>query len=220
MITGDFRDAEPVVDGVLLGEGPRGASALSDNSGRMSNEVLEFKGGSSTLERRLRPDGSIEFDYELDLDFEEYESFELPELSSGRYLHDFRVNKTAIVDRAGGRCFVMPLDRNEVPKPRSILDIINHMSDGTYELDIKQIRHRTRAILPPVENSLEEFGFFIFRACEGKTIYRLEKVVGNVIVKRSVGAGGDRLPSSDFDFAEFTGNSMVKYNIVNLKDIE
>jgi hypothetical protein len=158
MITGDFRGTEPIVDGVLLSEKPRSSKIFQPKD---LQELLELKGGSASLEERFRPDGSIEFDYELDLDFEEFESFELPELSSGRYLHDFRVNKTAIVDRAGGRCFVMPLDRDEVPKPRSILDIISNMNDGTYELDIKQIRHDTRVILPPVENSIDEFGCVI-----------------------------------------------------------
>ena len=40
---------------------------------------------------RLRGDGTVEFDYEIDLDFETFEEFTLPEISHGRYLHDFKV---------------------------------------------------------------------------------------------------------------------------------
>jgi hypothetical protein len=63
--------------------------------------------------------------------------------------------------------------------------------------------------------------YFIFSACTDKTIYRLEKVIGNIIVKRSAEAAGDYdgTAAGDYQFAEFTGKSMVKYNIVNLGDI-
>lgn len=43
------------------------------------------------METDIDKDGTIEFDYELDLVFEEFESFELPEISHGRYVHDFKV---------------------------------------------------------------------------------------------------------------------------------
>ena len=134
----------------------------------------------------MRNDGSIEFDYELDLDYEEFESFELPELSKGRYLHDFKVktfnpmlacacmqeyiileiplpfsmvqvNQTAIIDPEDNRCFLLPLDRDEIPKPRSLFDIIANMKNGAYELDIQEIRHDTRVVLPSITD-LTPFG--------------------------------------------------------------
>ena len=39
----------------------------------------------------MNKNGGIELDYELDLDLEEFESLQLPEISHGRYLHDFKV---------------------------------------------------------------------------------------------------------------------------------
>ena len=38
-------------------------------------------------------------DYELDLELEEFEAFQLPKLSASRYLHDFGTNITGIVGR-------------------------------------------------------------------------------------------------------------------------
>ena len=36
----------------------------------------------------------FEFDFELDLEQNEFESFELPEIFLGRYMHDFKVRNT------------------------------------------------------------------------------------------------------------------------------
>ena len=44
------------------------------------------------MKSKVNADGSVEFDFELDLDFNEFESFEFPEISSGRYFHDFKVH--------------------------------------------------------------------------------------------------------------------------------
>ena len=41
----------------------------------------------------------LEVDYELDLELEEFEAFQLPKLSASRYLHDFGKNLTGIVGR-------------------------------------------------------------------------------------------------------------------------
>ena len=53
---------------------------------------------------------------------------------------------------------------------------------------------------------------FVYTACSDKDTYRLEKVD---LVKRSADAAG-----KDYQFAEFTGNNFIKYNIVNLGDLE
>ena len=43
------------------------------------------------MQTRINKNGGLELDYELDLDLEEFESLQLPEISHGRYLHDFKV---------------------------------------------------------------------------------------------------------------------------------
>ncbi len=108
-----------------------------------------------TLLEKLRSDGTVELDYELDLDYEEFEEFQLPQISHGRYLHDFKANQTAIIDPEGGRCFVTPLDQEEVPRPRSFYEIIRNLRDGVYGLDVAEVRMDTRVVLPPVGNAFE-----------------------------------------------------------------
>ncbi len=132
---------------------------------------------------KLRADGSVELDYELDLKFEEFEEFQMPQISHGRYLHDFKVNQTAIIDPDGDRCFVMPLDQEEVPKPRSFYEIIRNLRDGVYGLDISEVRVDTRVVFPPVEDPFE-FGFFIGSACAGHHTYRLKPIDEVMIAKR------------------------------------
>ena len=103
----------------LQGSMVTGAFANGDDAADAADGLTpvfedELTAARMSLTETFNDDGTIEFDYELDLEFDEFEEFELPELSRGRYLHDFRVNKTAIVDADGGRCFVMDLDRAEV----------------------------------------------------------------------------------------------------------
>jgi len=184
---------------------------ISGDASYMKSLSFQLSGERLSFQERLRKDGTLEFDYELDLDFEEFESFELPEISHGRYIHDFKVNKTAIIDPDGSRCFVMPLDRDEIPRPRNLFEVIRNMKDGAYEMDIEEVRHDTRVVLPPVDD-LEEYGLFIFAACSDKTTYLLERST-NVVVKRSTEE------EEAFQFMEFTGSRMIKYNIVNLADI-
>ena len=43
------------------------------------------------VEKKIK---DFEFDFELDMDTNEFESFELPEIFLGRYMHDFKVNKS------------------------------------------------------------------------------------------------------------------------------
>ena len=51
----------------------------------------------------------------------------------------------------------MPLDRDEIPRPRNIFDMLNNMKDGAYEVDFEEVKHNTRVVLPPVRN-LDGFG--------------------------------------------------------------
>jgi len=142
-----------------------------------------------SMQTKVNKNGGLELDYELDLDLEEFESLQLPEISHGRYLHDFKVNQTAIVDPDGKRCFVMPLNRNEISPPRSLMEIISKLKNGAFELDLDEIRHDTRVVLPPLE-TLEGYGFFIERACFRYKTYRLEEVTPTkILVKRSAADG-------------------------------
>jgi hypothetical protein len=43
------------------------------------------------VETKINKNGALELDYELDVEMEEFEMLQLPEISHGRYLHDFKV---------------------------------------------------------------------------------------------------------------------------------
>ena len=59
------------------------------------------------------------------------------------------------------------------------------------------------------------FSFFIERGCINYKTYRLEEMSSTkILVKRS----SDRQPLQGF--VEFGGKSLIKYNIVNLGDID
>ena len=45
---------------------------------------------SMTQTERILPDGKFELDYDLDIDFDQ-EELQMPALSKGKYLHDFKV---------------------------------------------------------------------------------------------------------------------------------
>jgi len=206
LITGDF------------GSRPAGLTRNSDDAGRLVEPLRKVSQPglveSLQVETKINKNGALELDYELDVEMEEFEMLQLPEISHGRYLHDFKVNKTAIIDPDGGRCFVLPLNRDEVSVPRNLMDIISKLKNGAYELDIDEIRHDTKVVLPPL-TSFEGYGFFIEKSCTQFTTYRLEQVESSrSLVKRSV----DGSISLD-GFVEFAGKSFIKYNILNLDDI-
>jgi len=153
----------------------------------------------------------FEFDVELDLEDDSVETLELPEIFAGRYVHDFMVNRTVIVDVLGQRCFLMKLDRTLIPKPRNIFDYLNKERDGVYDLNYEEIKKSYKI----VGGQLQEFdlshGRFIPVSCFGKTTFELEEVPMSGIQKREVGSSGSL-------FGEFVAGKIIKYNIVNLQD--
>jgi len=151
----------------------------------------------------------FEFDVELDMDTNEFESFELPEIFLGRYMHDFKVNYTVIIDTLGQKCFLMNLDRNIIPAPKNVFDILAKMRDGAFDIDYEEIRKTYRVSGPALSEFDSTHGSFIPDACSSKPTYRLEELVGNVVVKR------EAKTSSGERFGEFVGSKLIKYNIIN-----
>lgn len=115
--------------------------------------------------------------FEIDLNSEEYEKIDVPDFRdgrSGRFIHDFNFNKTCIIDLSGNRCFVMPLNRENVLPPRSLFDLIQKMWEGYYKVDTKVVRESMKVVIPPISDR-EEVGSYIGRECADKPIYKLEK---------------------------------------------
>lgn len=115
--------------------------------------------------------------FELDLQNENYEKIDVPDFKdgrTGRFVHDFNLNKTGIIDVTGKRCFVMPLNRENVLPPRSMLDLIHKMWDGYYKVDTDVVRETMRVVIPPITDA-DEVGEYIAGECLGMPIYKLEK---------------------------------------------
>ena len=98
-------------------------------------------------------DGSgLIFKWEMDEEVDSYEMTELPQLSRGKYIHDFKMNKTLILDDENDRCFIMELNRNEIKPPRDFMEFISRLENGIYQLNLNEVRHDTRVVFPPLDN--------------------------------------------------------------------
>jgi len=114
--------------------------------------------------------------FEFDVEEEKFELIQMPDVSDGVYVHDFTVNRTAIIENS--RCFVMLMDRNDIAPPRSLLELLMKTSKDGYEMNLDEIQHDMMIVLPELTNdeTFEKYGWFIGKACHEKTIYKLELV--------------------------------------------
>ncbi|EFN80893.1 Integral membrane protein 2C [Harpegnathos saltator] len=150
--------------------------------------------------------------FEIDLENEHYEKIDVPDFRGGRqgrFIHDFNINKTGIIDIDGQCCFVMPLNRQRVLPPRNMYDLLRKMYDGYYEVDTAIVRETMKVVTPPITD-LSVVGTYIARECQNLPTYMLKKV-DYTIVKRSPLSGV---------FGQFAGNSIMEVDIVNLQNFE
>lgn len=154
-------------------------------------------------------------EFELGLsDDENYSKIDVPVFRGqrqGRFLHDFKFNQSGIIDKDGGRCFLMPLDRETVLPPKSLRDLIEKMWNGYYNINTNTIRKNMRVITPELKD-LSDVSPRITKECEDMKIYRLEKLVSGVY-KRSADL------HEHAKFAEFGGNYISVIDIQNLEDL-
>uniref|UniRef100_A0A2R5LDM6 Integral membrane protein 2 n=1 Tax=Ornithodoros turicata TaxID=34597 RepID=A0A2R5LDM6_9ACAR len=151
--------------------------------------------------------------FDLDLEFEQYEQIEVPDFTHGRrgrFIHDFAVNKTGIVDMDGQRCFVMPLNRSLVLPPHSLFDLIVKMRAGYYDVDTEIVRERMRVVTPPILD-FRGVGYYIARECASLPTYRLERMTSPVF-KRSLDSKDPAV------FVEFAGAKITEIDIMNIDD--
>jgi len=133
-------------------------------------------------------------------------------------LHDFKVNKTMILDTDKNRCFIMDLDRTEIEPPRTLMEVIEQMNNGAYNLNMDEIRKEMRVVKPALGHlSIKEYGAIVPH-CSERVSYKLIDITKSmtfpVVVKRSVDQ-----PQKEFQFVEFGGKGFIKYNIVNMNEI-
>ncbi|XP_033201752.1 uncharacterized protein LOC117163520 [Bombus vancouverensis nearcticus] len=149
--------------------------------------------------------------FEIDLENEHYEKIDVPNFRGGRqgrFVHDFNINKSGIIDIDGQRCFVMPLDRQAILPPRNMYDLLRKMYNGYYEVDTEIVRRTMKVVTPPISD-FSVLGTYIAHECQDFSTYMLTKVNSNV-VKRSISNGV---------FGQFAGKNIIEFDILNLEDI-
>ncbi|CAK9798587.1 Integral membrane protein 2C [Anthophora plagiata] len=150
--------------------------------------------------------------FEIDLENGHYEKIDVPDFRGGRqgrFIHDFNINKTGIIDIDGQCCFVMPLNRQAVLPPRNMYDLLRKMYEGYYEVDTEIVRETMKVVTPPITD-LSVVGTYIARECQNLPTYMLTKVNSNV-VKRSISSGV---------FGQFAGKNIIEFDILNLDDVD
>ena len=155
----------------------------------------------------------FEEEFDIDIKYEQYERIEVPAFANGRrgqFVHDFVVNKTAIVDYENRRCFLMILNRNYVHPPRILYEQVYKMRAGYYDVDTQTVRHIMLVVTPPISD-LKNVGFYIARDCASLPIYMLEKT-NSPVYKRSLNKDNKEL------FVEFAGNKVNEFKIINIDD--
>ncbi|XP_056642877.1 uncharacterized protein LOC130896426 isoform X1 [Diorhabda carinulata] len=147
-------------------------------------------------------------------DDEKYEKIDVPDFRdgrSGRFIHDFNTNTTGIIDITGHRCFVMPLNRDNVLPPKSLFDLIHKMWEGYYKVNTDIVRRNMKVVLPPIKDT-KSIGGYISSECDGLPIYRLENYVGGV-VKRSADEEKEAV------FSQFAGQGLFQIDIANWNEV-
>lgn len=179
----------------------------------MSSDLPEQK----TLEaKKIRKslESFLKERFEFDLENEQYEKIDVPDFRRGRrgrFVHDFRVNKTGIIDIDGQCCFVMPLNRRTILPPRNMYDLLQKMQDRYYEVETEVVRETMKVVTPPLTD-LSVVGTYIARECQDLPTYLLTKINGSStnVVKRSISNGV---------FGQFAGKYITEFNILNLDDV-
>ncbi|XP_015113913.1 integral membrane protein 2B isoform X1 [Diachasma alloeum] len=152
--------------------------------------------------------------FEIDLE-NEHEEIDVPDFRGGRegrFIHDFNINLTGIIDLDSHSCFVMPLNRQRVLPPKNMYDLLNKMYNGEYDVNTEVVRETMKATIPPISDR-SSVGTYIARECKRMPIYQLEKISNsnNGIVKRSV---------DGVLFGQFAGYNIVEYDISNMEEVQ
>ncbi|XP_076643361.1 integral membrane protein 2A [Halictus rubicundus] len=152
--------------------------------------------------------------FELDLDNQHYD-IDVPDFQGrrqGRFIHDFSLNKTGIIDTVRQCCFVMPLNRQRILPPRNMYDLLRKMYSGYYEVDTKIVQETMKVVLPPITD-LSLVGTYIARECRDLPKYMLTKANSSSsnVFKRSISNG---------IYGLYAGMNIIELNILNIDDIE
>ena len=155
----------------------------------------------------------------------------MADVSSGTSIHDFTVNRTAIIEE--NRCFVLVMDRTEISPPRNLMEVILNTAKDGYELDLDEIQHDLMIVPPKLttDQIFKEYGLFIGKICNGRTTYKLEPVPEPIASLKKIedlvedevedfnALRKKRAAKSPKMFKEIS-NKFITYNIVNFDTFE
>lgn len=201
---------------VLPGQLPKEGASLvlggigdwrdSKEENPLVSSQVEIERSSQTETDTYGDNGTFEVTYTMDLEQETFELIQMPEISSGVYIHDFTVNRTAIIEE--NRCFVMVMDRNEIAPPRSFYDMIQNIKQDGYELNLDEVQHDMMIVLPELNEDqvFKEYGLFVGRLCKGKTVLKLAPVPEEIasvddVLKNTLG--------NEMDLLQNFGNALI-----------
>lgn len=164
-------------------DGMRGYKELQALASRYQSSQLEPEaliGSNSQSGNNGRKEDLFDEHMDLDLEHDEYETIEVPDFADGRrgkFIHDFNLNRTGIVDLEKGRCFLLNLDRSRVLPPSSLFDLVTRMRGGYYDIDTEKVKENYRVVTPAVTD-IESMGYYIAKECaiKGFPTYKLEKM--------------------------------------------
>jgi integral membrane protein 2B len=152
-----------------------------------------------------------------DDDDESYTDIKIPDFKDGRqgrFIHDFKKNQTTIIDESVSRCFVYPLDYTSTLPPRNMIDMMIKLHSGYYFPNTINLRKKMRVLLPALDENDDYVSSRTAYVCNDMKIYKLEPFVSGVY-KRSIAAYDEHAK-----FAEFGGNGIIEYDIVNFDEIK
>lgn len=156
-------------------------------------------------------DESFNEEFELDEDSAKITIPTFRDGRAGRFVHDFKLNQSGIIDLSEKRCFMYQLDRSQIIPPRSMRDLIVKVWNGYYNIDTDVVRQNMRVVIPPVEDTTD-VSPHIMRECSDKKIYKLEPFVSGVY-KRSADL------TNNAKFAEFFGKNIIEVNLINMNQV-
>ncbi|XP_078470403.1 integral membrane protein 2B-like [Lampetra planeri] len=149
-----------------VGFGPRHYGDDIDDDG----DELMLGGGNAPL-LRLEEDVEFDLDYSVSLINVPMPGFE--ESDPAEIVHDFQRLLTAYYDVNLGKCYVIALNTSIVMPPRNLFELMINIRRGTY-LPQTYLIHEQLVVTERIDD-VDELGFFIFRMCNGKPTFRLQR---------------------------------------------
>ena len=138
----------------------------------------------------------------------------------------------SVLKSDNGRCFIADLDETEIQKPTNICQLLHGIeTGGVYKMDLNEVRKETFAheinsvnstvfgcpIATISRNSCDKF-YQLYDIHDEILDEILDQDYGLDEIRREKRSADDDV-NNEYDFVEFAGKSLVKYNIVNVKDL-